>query len=271
MSYDRELDEIANRGPFSLHEREMSRPPRAGFDVKGNTWNSPKDIPKPPEPVDPRVQHFDAPFEIWDHIDVAMVRDPRQYSYKEGFFTVDDKGDEYDRIQLGAGFKQITGWRNLEYPMWDCDYYIQAAGYDDTPPEYRCTNLQYGPQWQHPDNNFVDKKKYIQRDESVSEIASYHTLDHLTPQQVVNTLREVERVLIPGGTFTNIVPHADSQLAKECIWHSTRFMIDTWRNIFSERQYAHDGEWNLEVGLNFVFGLAERNTVLVTQLVKKQK
>ena len=30
----------------------------------------------------------------------------------------------------------------------------------------------------------------------------------------------------------------------------------------------HDGDWNLRVGLNFTFAIAERNTVLVTQLIK---
>lgn len=175
-----------------------------------------------------RTQVFKDPRSVWDHLDVAMVRDPAQYAY-----TAAPERHALPKLQLGAGFKQLDGWRNLEYPDWDADQPIPAPS------------------------------------ESVGEIASYHTLDHLSPAQVIGTLREIERVLVPGGVFTNIVPHADSQLAKECIHHQTRFMVDTWRNIFSERQYAHDGEWNLEVGLNFIFGLAERNVVLVTQLIKK--
>ncbi|UVK63867.1 methyltransferase [Gordonia phage LilyPad] len=214
-----------------------------------------------------KTQVFKDPTCIWDHIDIAMVRDPKHYTYKmNGLSTRGEK------IQLGAGFKNIEGWRNLEYPAWDADWPIPAEGFVAGQVE--------------PDGQVYDKHplgggypvevswdysrvKGFQDSESVSEIASYHTLDHLSPRQVINTLREVERVLVPGGTFTNIVPHADSQLAKECIHHQSRFMIDTWRNIFSERQYEHDGEWNLEVGLNFVFGIAERNVVLVTQLVKR--
>lgn len=202
---------------------------------------------------EPTITHFHAPRTIWDHIDAAMVRDRGQYHYRSSRPSAPE-----EKIQLGAGFKHLYGWRNLEYPEWDADKNIPILGRSATemnaPREFGV-----GAETDHA----------AQPSESVSEIASYHTLDHLSPEQVIQTLREVERVLIPGGTFTNIVPHADSQLAKECIHHQSRFMIDTWRNIFSERQYAHDGEWNLEVGLNFTFALAERNTVLVTQLIKK--
>ncbi|AWY06165.1 methyltransferase [Gordonia phage Suzy] len=196
-------------------------------------------------------QVFKDPTDIWDHIDIAMVRDRAQYTYKmNGLKTRGDK------IQLGAGFKVLDGWRNLEYPDWNADLPIMAEGVS-------ANDFAPGTRWDDVSSHWK------QADSTISEIASYHTLDHLSPTQVINTLREVERVLVPGGTFTNIVPHADSQLAKECIHHQSRFMIDTWRNIFSERQYAHDGDWQLEVGLNFVFGLAERNVVLVTQLVKR--
>lgn len=215
----------------------------------------------------PKLQMFPDPVDIFDHIDIAMVRDPAHYHYHlhgeyVGGAPIHDlfEGrDQLTKIQLGAGFKHIEGWRNLEYPDWDADKPIPAEGFsakelpvDQNGTGFGCASL---PRAMQPDN-------------SVHEIASYHTLDHLSPRQVVQTLREVERVLVPGGTFTNILPHADSQLAKECIHHQSRFMIDTWRNIFSERQYEHDGEWNLRVGLNFTFAIAERNTVLVTQLIK---
>lgn len=210
-------------------------------------------------------QVFASPENIWHHIDVAMVRDRSQYTYQQGpknwsVGTI----DAYEKIQLGAGFKHLNGWRNLEYPDWDADLPIPSAGNSARKNNLDFEDLKDVGNAQ--DGFYLSQR--IQRPNSVSEIASYHTLDHLSPKQVIQTLREVERVLVPGGTFTNIVPHADSQLAKECIHHQSRFMIDTWRNIFSERQYAHDGNWKLDVRLNFVFGLAERNTVLVTQLVK---
>lgn len=199
---------------------------------------------------DSKIELFKDPVNIWHHIDVAMVRDRDQYTYLNGPARVLTE-DGPVRIQLGAGYKHLDGWRNLEYPDWDADLPIPAKGFSAQ------QTVKGGESFQK------------QADNTVSEIASYHTLDHLSPRQVIKTLREVERVLEPGGTFTNILPHGDSQLAKECIHHQSRFMIDTWRNLFSERQYEHDGDWKLEVGLNFIFGLAERNTVLVTQLIKK--
>lgn len=175
--------------------------------------------------------------DMWDHIDVAMVRIRKPW--------VDSYSPEQEGIliQLGAGKKDIEGWASLDYPSWDA----------------------------HSDNPKLWRLPYD--DASVAEIASYHTLDHLEPWAVVRTLREIERVLEPQGVFTNIVPHYMGQLANECIMHKSRFAVDTFRNIFSERQYSHEadgdgGEWKLSVGSNFIFGYTERNLVLVTQLIK---
>jgi hypothetical protein len=56
--------------------------------------------------------------------------------------------------------------------------------------------------------------------------------------------------------------------------HKSQFGVDTWRNIFSERQYDHKadgdtGEWSLTVNVNFMYGITERNLVLVTQMIKE--
>lgn len=143
-------------------------------------------------------------------------------------------------VQLGCGNKQIDYWANIDYPDFDAD------------------------------------KPLPYTDESVGAYASYHTLDHLKPKQVIKVLKEIQRTLLPGGTFTNIVPHYSSQLANECIMHRSRWAIDTWRNIFSERQYdgSVDGRnfnWQFDIGLNFIYGITERNTVLVTQLIKRDQ
>lgn len=175
---------------------------------------------------------FQDPLNVWDHLRIAINREMPRY-------VMPDSGI---KLHLGAGTKTIKGWHNLEYPAWDADKGL---------PEFA--------------------------DESVSEIACHNTLDHLTPVQVVKTLRESQRVLKPGGTFTAITPHYASQLANECLMHSSRFAIDTWRNIFSERDYSAsvDGregvefQWRFNIAVNFIFGLSERNTFLVTQLVKE--
>lgn len=192
---------------------------------------------------------FDSPYDFEDHFDIAMVRERPYWEHANGVPGAS--------IQLGAGMKTIDGWENLEYPQWNADMYMPAPGYS---AEYY---LDYGME-------NIDKLKYVRDDESVRRIATYHTLDHLTPDQVIHSLQEFQRVLSPGGVITNIVPHYMSQLANECIQHRSRFAIDTFRNIFSERQYKQfeEFDWNLRVGYNMVMGLTERNLVLVTQLIK---
>src|ERR1019366_2879677 len=114
-------------------------------------------------------------------------------------------------VQLGTGHKLINGWHNLDYPTWDAE----------TMP------LPYG-------------------DESITGIASYHTLDHI--KRVIPLLAEIQRVLVPGGWFVNVVPHYDSELWHSDLTHVSQFGTESWRSIFSTRHYDHsavDGhtEW----------------------------
>lgn len=211
---------------------------------------------------DESLYRFPSPHQMWDHIDIAMVRDRYGWVYPGAM-------PSGERIQLGAGKKDIVGWRNLEYPVWNADMYI--------PGEMAISSFPLS--WQGKSEGERERIESairdgaIQPDESCAEVASYHTLDHLWPEQVVNLLKEIQRVLKPGGMFTCIVPHYSSQLANECIQHRSRFAIDTWRNIFSERQYSNsvegqEHEWKLQVMANFVYGMTERNLVLVTQMMK---
>jgi SAM-dependent methyltransferase len=134
-------------------------------------------------------------------------------------------------LHLGHGRKWVAGYTHLEWPEWD--------GERDPLP--------------YPDN-------------SVSGIITYHTLDHIA--NPLNVLAEAARVLKPGGTFTNIVPHYLSELANSCLAHKSRYAIDTWRNAFSERQYSHNAPDEFQIGFNMIMGLTERNLVLVTQLIR---
>jgi len=190
-----------------------------------------------PAEDDKGVREFPQPMSVWDHIDIAMVRDRIEWT------SAPMVGGHM--IQLGAGKKIIDGWDNIEYPEWD------AMATEST-------------RWRIPYES-----------ESVGRVAIYHTLDHLADWAVVRALREIERVLEPGGVVTLIHPHYMGQLANECLMHKTRYAIDTWRNVLSERQYDHAAEggdgrpWKLHVGANFIFGLTERNLVLVSQLHKE--
>jgi hypothetical protein len=196
----------------------------------------------PPEPDSDGNQKFEAPYAVWDYLDMALVRPRPSFVISPSMRL---------SVQLGAGRKKIDapGWSNLDYPEWDAESWKIG--------EFNNWRLPFG-------------------DGDVEEVVSFHTLDHLTPESVVRTLAEIQRVLCRGGTFTNVVPHGDSQLAKECIMHKSRFMIDTFRNIFSERQYDHRADmgeapvpWAFDINVNFIYGITERNMVLFTQLVRR--
>lgn len=177
-----------------------------------------------------------APGDVWDHIDIALLRERRDW-----LWTPDGI-----KVHLGAGQKYLDNFINLDYPEWDAEA-LGSSG-----------------RWKLP----LD-------DGTVSEIVTQFTFDHLEPWAVVRALRECQRVLRTGGIVNMVHPHYSSQLAHECIMHKSQFGIDTWRNIFSERQYDHtaDGDtgepWRLAVNANFMYGITERNLVLVTQLVKE--
>jgi SAM-dependent methyltransferase len=147
------------------------------------------------------------------------------------FEITPDYGDIY--VQLGPGNKHIKGWHELDYPSWDAD--TMPLPYD--------TGI-------------------------VAGIAAYHVLDHL--RDPIALLAEIQRVLEPGGWFVNVVPHYASELWHSDLTHKSMFATETWRSIFSERHYDHADEptWELDIEFNMIMAYTERNTVLVTKLVK---
>lgn len=172
---------------------------------------------------------FSAPYDLGDVFDVAMIRERR------GFIRLPDPGRNRC-IDIGGGNKILNGYERLDWPEWSAGQPIPAE------------------------------------DDSVAVVFSAHALDHMDGGEVVSLLMEVDRVLEPGGTFTIVVPHYASQLSAECIEHKSRFGIKTWRNILENPAYSpllnRQHVWSLMVGFNMIMGVEERNTVLITQLVK---
>ena len=173
---------------------------------------------------------FPAPYDLGGVFDVAMIRERR------GFIPLPDPNFDGRCIDIGGGNKILDGYDRLDWPEWSAG--MPIPGDDGT----------------------------------VLGVFSAHALDHMTGEEVVSLLMEVDRVLAPGGTFTIVVPHYASQLSAECIEHKSRFGIKTWRNILANPAYSphfnRQHEWSLAVGFNMIMGVEERNTVLVTQLVK---
>ena len=137
-------------------------------------------------------------------------------------------------INLGAGNKHIPGTVALDLPEWDAD----------TEP------IPYG-------------------DEIVACIHAYHFLEHV--EDPIDMLREMQRVLVPGGVANIVVPYYNSQMQHQDLHHKNWFCEETWRVTFANPYYSQDGAgWRLRVGLNIIIGAVERNLCLMTQLIKEE-
>ena len=143
-------------------------------------------------------------------------------------------------IQFGTGNKPIHGFYNWDYDEWDME-----SG-DPCPVE----------------------------DGTVDGIVCYNTMDHIS--EPIRVLAEFQRIMKPGAWLVIVVPHYASELWHTDLTHKSRFGIDTWRNVFSERHYTHKGvvaghvDWHLEITFNAIMGITERNTFLVTQFLKDE-
>lgn len=138
-------------------------------------------------------------------------------------------------INLGAGNSHIPGTQSLDFPAWD--------GSKDPLP-------------------FADN--------SVTSIFAFHFLEHLTGAQAIQILREMQRVLVPGGTVQIVVPYYKANIAFQDLDHKTFFTEETWRTLFRNPFYDKNREepWQFEVRVNLIIGVVERNLSLMTQLVK---
>lgn len=141
---------------------------------------------------------------------------------------------EGEVLNLGAGYYVLPGATPLDYPQWDAD--MQAI------PRISGT---------------------------VSGIWALHFLEHVIDPVVL--LRDMERVLRPGGVINILVPHAKSEMAFHDIDHKHVFTEETWGKIFNNPMYGKygPGTWKLKIHANFLCGVTHRNLANFVQLVKE--
>ncbi len=106
-------------------------------------------------------------------------------------------------------------------------------------------------------------------DRAFDHIIAFHFLEHCS--NPVKVLRECERVLKPYGSMLIVVPHAKSLLADQDLDHKSRYVLDTWKTLFSNNYYDKGREvpWKFTVRVNFIMGVKEDNLAIFTQLVKE--
>lgn len=143
-------------------------------------------------------------------------------------------------------------------------YYLESAG------EYKLLEgvgggtLSTHPDWHWPE----DPLPYA--DSTVAAVHCYQFIEHFDVNDVVDLLRECERVLMPGGVMYIATPHATSSMSWQALDHKTHWNEEVWNWLFGNEYYS-DYElmpWRLRVHACFVMGVVIRNLNLFTQLVK---
>ena len=107
-------------------------------------------------------------------------------------------------------------------------------------------------------------------DESVGAVHAHQFLEHFDGDDAIGILREIERVLVPGGVAFITVPYQGSSHWGQALDHKSTWNEETWAWLFNNEYYDHQGEpWKLEVHACFIMGIVIRNLDLFTQLVKR--
>jgi len=86
----------------------------------------------------------------------------------------------------------------------------------------------------------------------------------------VKVLLECQRVLEPGGIMFIAVPYGGSDIAFQDLDHKHFFTEETYKTLFKNKYYNKNQiEWKMGIGFNMICGIAHRNLVLLTQLIKE--
>lgn len=106
-------------------------------------------------------------------------------------------------------------------------------------------------------------------DDTVATIHCYHFLEHLSGDDAIAFMREVERVLIPDrGVMNFSIPYYASTLAVQNLQHRSFWCEESFRNLFEDKTYHHSGDWKLSVHFMLIAGVVERNLAVVGQIIK---
>lgn len=108
-------------------------------------------------------------------------------------------------------------------------------------------------------------------DNSVAVVHAYHFLEHLTGNDAIEMLKEIQRVLFIGGILQFTVPWANSDLAYQDLTHKSFWTEDSFRNLMYNRYYdvsANEFKWQFRQHYLVLAGIVSRNICLIGQLVK---
>lgn len=108
-------------------------------------------------------------------------------------------------------------------------------------------------------------------DGSVGIIHCYHFIEHLTGDDAIDLLMDVQRVLLVGGIFQYCIPLANTEMANHDLTHKSYWTESTFQNLMENKWYDPSGcgyEWKLRRQYQVIAGIVERNLALLGQLVR---
>jgi SAM-dependent methyltransferase len=122
------------------------------------------------------------------------------------------------------------------------------------------------PEWQFP----RDPLPFA--NETIAIVHAYHFMEHLSGENAILLLEEVQRVLIPGGIFQFCIPWAKAEIAFQDLTHKSFWTESSFRMLMNNDYYdptAGGIKWQLRQHYLVLAGVVERNICLLGQLVKE--
>lgn len=166
-------------------------------------------------------------------------------------------GEDLPWINLGPGDKKVIEHVYQRHIVSRTDVVKPTVGVG---PE---TNKLTQMKWVYPQDLPYE-------DNSVGAVHAHQFLEHFDGDDAIGILREIERVLVPGGIAFITVPYQGSSHWGQALDHKSTWNEETWAWLFDNPYYDHQGEpWRLKVHACFIMGIVIRNLDLFTQLVKE--
>ena len=171
-------------------------------------------------------------------IELALKRDPGY------LWTPDQLCPDRPVVNLGGPDMQIRELNDVIKPIIGLEY----------------------PEW-----DWRGEARLPFKDDDVRMIHCYHFLEHFNFKNFCGIMREVERVLMPGGIFQYGVPYYASRLAHDPA-HEIFFSEKTFEYLLRNYKYypSHlERDWKLVVSAQAIVGVEGHNLMLVGQITKQ--
>lgn len=129
------------------------------------------------------------------------------------------------------------------------------------------TDLALGlPGWRWPQDPIPAE------DGSAGIVHAYHFLEHLSGDDAIAMLIEVQRVLKVGGVFQFAVPWYGAELQAQDLTHKSSWSESSFRILMRNDYYDPSGgkqvRWLLKQHYLVIAGIVGRNLMVIGQLVK---